>query len=107
VWTEDRLNQASMLWDQGLSASKIAEIVGVSKGSMSGTASMHRDLFPARPLAREQAVTVREPERVDAPTARPERKRVHSFGIRSIERRHASGEVHSMPRVSIINGKEG
>ena len=107
VWTEERLNEASRLWDAGLSASKIAEIVGVTKGSMSGTASMNRELFPARQWARDQAVIVKEPEHVEAPIARPARKRVHSFGIRSVERRHITGEVHSMPRVSIINGKEG
>lgn len=106
VWTEERLNSASKLWEQGVPASKIAEIVGVTKGSMSGTASMHRDLFPVRPWAKSHVVCVKEAEAVDIPIARPERKRVHSLGIRSVPRQHVSGEVHSLPRISILNGKE-
>lgn len=107
VWTEERLNEASRLWDQGMSASKIAELVGVTRGSMSGTACMHRDLFPGRARAREQAITIKEEPRAVEPVKRPPSKRVHSFGIRAVERHHVSGEVHSMPRVSILNGKEG
>ena len=107
VWTEERLNEASRLWDQGLSASKIAELVGVTRGSMSGTASMHRDLFPVRQWAKEQAISIKEEPRAVDQAQRPPRKRIHSFGIRSVGREHRSGEVHSMPRVSILNGKEG
>ena len=106
VWTEDRLNEASRLWGQGVPASKIAEIVGVTKGSMSGTASMHRDLFPARPWAKEPAIAVVDHPTVNEPIQPSTRNRVHTLGIRSVERQHWSGEVHSLPRVSILNGKE-
>lgn len=48
VWTEERLDIASRLWDEGLSTRQIADRMGVSKSSMHDVAHRNRNRFPKR-----------------------------------------------------------
>jgi hypothetical protein len=47
-WTEDKIATAAKLWSEGATGPMIAERMGVSRGSVTAIASMHRDLFPSR-----------------------------------------------------------
>ncbi len=46
-WTDERINELTRLWQQGLSASEIGKRLGVSKNSIVGKA--HRLNLPSRP----------------------------------------------------------
>jgi GcrA cell cycle regulator len=47
TWSDDRIEQLKKLWEQGLSASAIGKVLGVSKNAVVGKA--HRLKLPARP----------------------------------------------------------
>jgi len=107
VWTEEKLNEAARLWDAGVPSSKIAEAIGVTKGSMSGTASMRRDIFPARQWAKEPVVekaakTVPEPV-IDEPP--PRCTFIAGKWVEHVKRTTSTGAVVTMPRVSFIDGE--
>lgn len=96
-WDKAKIDECLRLRKAGKTAKAVSEILGMPKNSVEHVIRKHRALFEVAPPAAP----------VSMPTVRPERNRIHSFGIRSVERHHVSGEVHSMPRVSILNGKEG
>lgn len=89
------LKTATALWMSGNNANRIAEITGV-KGSTAYTRIKARpDLFPEHRIP--------QPVR----STRAETRLGNGIVIYHSKRTHISGEVHTMPRVSIINGKEG
>ncbi len=91
----DWLKRAASLWMRGNNANKIAEITGV-KGSTAYTRIRARpDLFPEHRLA--------EPIR----SIRAETRLGDDLVIHHVKRVHITGEVHTLARVSILNGKEG
>lgn len=48
TWTDERLKQASNLWNDGQSAETIAAALGVSRSAVCGMAHRRRDLFPKK-----------------------------------------------------------
>jgi transposase len=48
TWTTTELKEASILWKQGNSITKIAEVLGRGRESIKHVTSAHRDLFPRR-----------------------------------------------------------
>ena len=94
-WTQANIDECIRLRRSGKTAKQISEKIGMAKTAVEHLIRKNRALFDAAPAAHQAAVS------------QPGRNRVHSFGIRSVDRHHISGEVHSMPRVSILNGKEG
>lgn len=109
VWTEDRIAEACRLWNEGLSAAKIAAQLGVTLGSFLGTTSHQREKFPVRMKAKPQ-IQVRETEAVEvvAPveTLAPAPRRTNIAGqwIEHVKKTTRNGAVITMPRVSFIDG---
>ncbi|MGQ3215770.1 hypothetical protein [Shinella sp.] len=90
----DWLKRASALWLRGNNANKLAEITGV-KGSTAYTRIAARpDLFPEH----------RMPD--TGHSVRKETQLGDDIVIHHAKRMHLSGEVHTLPRVSTLNGKE-
>lgn len=103
IWTEDRLNEAAKLWNEGLTTLEISLKMGIPKGTITSNALSHRDLFPKR---WELNTPIPKPE----PVVAPERMRRTLFEGRWIEHvtREVNGVEITMPRVSFIDGiREG
>lgn len=154
-WTPERIAFAAELWAQGFTGSGIAARMGVSKGSVTSIASLHREQFPARLtkgtkskdgrhfivsdtwlktaaalwMSGNNANRIAEITGVKGSTAytrinaRPDLFPEHRLPepvrsvlnetrlsddivIHHVKREHVSGEVHTLPRVSMIDGKE-
>jgi len=90
IWTEEMIRQAVRLREGGFGCEKIGRHLGVGKTTVAKYMKSHAGLF--RPT--DRAV-----------------KRVHHVGgnrwVESVKHTTVSGEVVSLPRVSILNGKEG
>ncbi len=112
VWTEEKLEEASRLWGEGISASKIAAQLGVTLGSFLGTTSFKRERFPIRfkPAEKPQPAPRKAPKPVLAlvPKEPPRRTFIAGQWIEHVKRTTQSGAVVTMPRVSFIDGiREG
>lgn len=152
-WTEENISIAAKMWAEGAPGPVIAERLGVSKGSVTATASKFRDRFPRRLTKEpEDGIYPKVPAawlekaselwlsgknghqisvitRISSSTAYdrirgrpdlfPERRPIDptrsartetrlgdDIVIYHAKRMHITGEVHTMPRVSIINGME-
>lgn len=89
------LKQAAGLWMGGANANKIAEVTGVKPRTAYTRIATRPDLFPEHHLL--------EP-------VRPIRKETNlgdDVVIHHVKRTHVTGEVHTMPRVSMLCGEEG
>jgi len=109
VWTEERLDEASRLWGQGLTAARIAEQLGVTLGSFLGTSSLQRDRFPMRMKAKSEIEVIPAPSiEMPAPVVAPEPvvRRTYIAGkwVEHVKRTTISGAVVTLPRVSFIDG---
>lgn len=117
VWTEDKLNEAARLWDEGLTATRIAQTLGVTLGSFLGTSSLKRELFPVRmkPKGEAEVEAEKAPDpiiitEVPIEEPRPAVRRTYIDGrwIEHVKRTTQSGAVVTLPRVSFIDGvREG
>lgn len=88
------LEKASDLWMSGKNAHQIALITEVSGTTVYDRIKARPDLFPARNI-------------VVARSARTETRLGDDIVIHHAKRMHITGEIHTMPRVSILNGGEG
>lgn len=108
VWTEDKLNEAARLWDDGLTAAKIAETLGVTLGSFLGTSSQRRDQFPMRVKPAEKAVeavpVIAAPKLALVVPEPPRRTYIAGQWVEHVKRTTSSGAVVTLPRVSFIDG---
>lgn len=98
-WTDATIATATTMWAEGISARKIAAAIGVNHNTLLGYALRHRDRFPRRGMARQDWQPAR------AKPLRQETRIGDRFVIKRVKRHHQSGEVHSMPRVSLIDGR--
>lgn len=109
-WTEDKIVKASRLWNSGVVSEKIAAEFGVSRGSLSGIAAHYREHFPLRTKPKYTLPVSLKVEPAPILSVVPKPKRLKSFvGDRWVDRvpyTTISGAVVSLPRVSILNGKE-
>lgn len=95
--SEEWLKLASAMWANGANASDIARATGLHNATVRDRIVRRPEIFPPR-----EAQEVR--------VSRSAHKKSYIGNGRwvdRVERHHVSGEVHSMPRVSILNGKEG
>lgn len=84
------LKQAAGLWMGGANANKIAEVTGVKPSTAYTRIATRPDLFPEHRLP--------EPVR----PIRNETNLGDDVVIHHVKRTHITGEVHTMPRVSMI-----
>jgi GcrA cell cycle regulator len=70
-WTDERINELTRLWEQGLSASEIGKMLGVSKNAVVGKA--HRLNLPARPSPIKRGANPK-PRTPKAPIRTPDRR---------------------------------
>lgn len=95
----DWLTKAAAMWMDGMSAAHIAKMTGTKPATVYWRIGKRPDLFPAN---------LRPPE-----SARPNRKGEgrsyigNNRWVRHVPRDHPSGEVHTMPRVSMIDDRKG
>ena len=68
-WPPEMLNKAAGLWKDGLSASQIAQQLGVSRSAVTGKAHRNRDLFPSRLQGRPSTIARRTVEKLRGPRA--------------------------------------
>lgn len=94
-WTDERINELTRLWQQGLSASEIGKRLGVSKNSIVGKA--HRLNLPSRPSPIRQG---EEGEVVNG-SAEPQR----GASRKSTAKSNGNGESKSSKAASSGNGK--
>src|SRR6478752_1363123 len=108
VWTEEKLEEASRLWDKGVPAATIAAQLGVTLGSFLGTTSFKRERFPIRfkPAEKPQPAPRRVPKPVLTlvPKEPPRRTFFEGCYIEHVKRTTSTGAVVTMPRVSFIDG---
>lgn len=90
------LRKAAALWADGKSANKIAAMTGVKSSTAYHRIKAHPELFPDQ-CAAPSVIRSSEPRSYIG----------NGRWVDRVPRHHISGEVHSMPRVSILNGKEG
>lgn len=91
---DDWLNWAIELWMSGKNANQIANITGVRGSTAYTRITTRKELFPEHRL--------HSPARSE----RNETRLSDSTVIRHVKRTHITGEVHTMPRISMIDGKE-
>jgi len=48
TWTQERIEQAGKMWRDGMTASHIAKVMGVTRNSIVSKSRDHRDLFPPK-----------------------------------------------------------
>lgn len=89
------MKQAAGLWMGGANANKIAEITGVKPSTAYTRIATRPDLFPEHRL----------PDPVQS--GRCETRLSDDIVIHHVKRTHITGEVHTMPRVSILCRGEG
>lgn len=88
------LKQAAGLWMGGANANKIAEVTGIKSSTAYARIAARPDLFPEH----------RVPDPVQS--GRSETRLSDDIVIRHVKRTHVTGEVHTMPRVSILDSGE-
>lgn len=93
--SEKWLETAAALWMSGKNANQIADITGVKGSTAYGRITARPDLFPEHRIS--------HPVRTD----RHETRLGDGIVIHHAKRTHITGDVHTVPRVSILNGKEG
>ena len=107
VWTEEKLNEAARLWSQGLTATRIAELLGVTEGSFRGTSSLQRDRFPTRvkskPEAQAEAI-VEAPLPIEKPKPAVRRTYIAGKWVEHVKRKTITGAVVTVARVEFIDG---
>lgn len=109
VWTEEKLNEAAKLWDEGHTASRIAAQLGVTIGSFLGTSSLQRERFPIR-MKPKPAIQITPAPIVEAPApVEPVQvaiRRTYIAGqwVEHVKRTTTTGAVVTMPKVSFIDG---
>jgi GcrA cell cycle regulator len=59
IWTDEKIQQLSKLWDEGLSTAAIGERLGITKNAVVGKA--HRLGLPARPSPVKRRMEMRPP----------------------------------------------
>lgn len=91
---DDWLNWAVELWMSGKNANQIANITGVRGSTAYTRITTRKELFPEHRL-QAPVRSVRNETRLSDATV-----------IRHVKRTHITGEVHTMPRISMIDGKE-
>jgi len=91
TWTGERLDRAVRLWRLGISTAEIAEMFGVSYGTIQSLACYRRDLFPDRGRAFKP---VEIDPQVFAPKTTADR----------VTRTTLSGANITLPRVTFIDG---
>ncbi|ARO24768.1 GcrA family cell cycle regulator protein [Rhizobium sp. TAL182] len=91
-WTEERIAKAEKLWNEGLSARAIAEIVGSKKNTVINMAFRHRERFPARQASRHP---------MGYADAAPHKRAFHPDRVTRVT---FSGASVTMPRVPTIDG---
>lgn len=92
------LKKATALWMEGKTAHAIAVATGISSGAAYHRINrQHPELFPAHRNVAPVVVQSSEPKSYIG----------NGRWVRHVPRTHVSGEVHTMPRVSMIDGKEG
>ncbi len=94
-WTDERINELTRLWQQGLSASEIGKRLGVSKNSIVGKA--HRLNLPSRPSPIRQG----EEEETASGSAEPQRRAAR----KNTAKANGSAESGSAKAASSGNGK--
>jgi hypothetical protein len=102
IWTPAMVKTASRMWAAGTNHREIAQAIAVSHKHLLSYAERHRDRFPKR-----VDITARREERAAAPI-KPKLSAswIGTCWVPHVKREHYSGEIHTLPRVSILNGKE-
>lgn len=90
--TQALIEQASLLWEGGLSTRKIGLRLGVSKNSVVGWAARNRHLFPPRPSPIASGA-----ERSTRPVAAVVRRPTHLQGAAAMARAQAANAPQPAP----------
>lgn len=106
-WTPERIATAQRMWREGEPLRRIVEAIFVKRNTFVSFANRHRDLFPQRHPARRQAKMCAPPKDA-APVQKPPcaATLIGGHRIGHVKRHHPSGEIHTMPRVSMIDGHD-
>lgn len=105
-WSQERIERASRLWAGRMPADDIARIMGVSPSAFSWVTTRYRNMFPLR---QKPKYTLPSDLKASAVQPRPGDRQWSRIGDRRVERvpyTTFAGAVVSLPRVSILNGKE-
>lgn len=76
-WTTERIEEASKMWNDGLSATQIAKVLGCPRNAVLGITHRKRSLFPKRPQRTggrksQKSAAPKMPKAKPAPSARRE-----------------------------------